>query len=115
MKNRKSRSFVIRCKDCFWFDACVARAEQGVDPDQCTEYKYKEPVIKRPNFWFYLAGDLAFGCLAALAAWLGLKYDSAAGFFLAGAASVWVSNLDCEYHHRLHEYNRYLREVRQDG
>lgn len=48
--------------------------------------------------------------LCALFGWLGFKYDSAVAFFLAGALSVFASNLDYQYHVRLSEYHRYLRE-----
>lgn len=111
MKLKKFRPRHIRCKDCFWECSCAVRKEQDTDPVYCTDYLYSPSTAPaKPNFWLYLAGDLAYCFVALLAAWLGLKYDSAALFFIAGAFSVFGSNLNYDYHQRLREYNRWCLE-----
>lgn len=111
MKPKKFRPRHVRCKDCFWECNCAVRKEHNTDPVYCTDYLYSPTTVpEKPNFWLYLAGDVAFSAVVVLAAWLGFKYDSAAAYFIAGAFSVFGSNMTYEYHQRKREYNLWCLE-----
>ena len=66
--------------------------------------------MKKPNFWLYLAGELAFGALMVIGGWLGVKYDNAGAFFITGAASVFMSNVSYEYQMKKLEFWRTVRD-----
>lgn len=73
--------------------------------------------MKKPNFWLYLAGEAAFTAVALVAGWLGIKYDNPAAFYLAGAYTVFLSNLSYEYMSAKMAYWRTMRdqEVQHEG
>ena len=115
MRKFKKRLFLQpMCKVCFWGSDCPVRRDHDVDPTICTQFHIADHGIRKPNFWLFLAGDLAYTAGCVLFAWLALKYDYAGLFFLAGAFSVMGANVTYEYNHRLIEYQRYLREVQKD-
>lgn len=66
--------------------------------------------MKKPNFWLYLAGEAGLAVLIVICVWLGVEHDNAALFFVAGAGSVYYSNLSFLYETAKMEYWRTVRD-----
>lgn len=70
--------------------------------------------MKKPNFWLYLLGQVALFAGLALCVALAFWSDEPAPYFLAGAFSVWVTNLDNDYYQRLRDYYKQEGVKRRD-